>query len=107
MAKLKKPKSAKDRTPSVTPRTRKRTPKEGDAPSRGGSRTPSTRGKRGPKASFQYCFTFYRTGKCDNKECTYPNIAKEEVDRKVAEERAERKKKKDKGNGTPSDTEHP
>ena len=87
MAKLKKPKSIKDRNVSNTPRPKKRATKEGYPPSRGGSRTPSTRGKRGPKASSQYCFTYYRTGKCEDEKCTYPNIPKEEVDRKVAEEK--------------------
>ena len=106
MAKLKKPKSVKDRNSSVTPSTKKKPGKEGDPPSRNGSRTHSTKGKRGPKASFQYCFTFYRTGECRDEKCTYPNISKEEVDKRVAEEKKKKKdKKKDKANATASDTE--
>ena len=36
----------KDRNPSNTPMPKKRATKEGDPPSRGGSRTPSTKGKK-------------------------------------------------------------
>ena len=37
------------------------------------------------KISTQYCFTYYRTGKCDKENC-FPHLTKEEVHAQAAAE---------------------
>ena len=47
----------------------------------GKARAPS----RCPKISSQYCYTFYKTGKCDKKDC-FPHLSKEVVDAQALSE---------------------
>ena len=61
---------------------------------REGSRPKKEGEGKAPKASFRYCFSFYK-GKCEKgNDCEFDHISKEEVDRRVKEERQKAKEDK-------------